>query len=62
MFWIICLIVFLVLCTAIALIARKRTGNGSGIEDVNHTALQQGAARIYNRNISGGPFGGGPTI
>lgn len=61
MFWIIVLLVFLALCTALTLIVRSRGGGsglGSGVD--NHNALQNGSARAYSRHSQGdGPFNGG---
>lgn len=64
MFWIIVLLVFLALSTALALIVRSRGGGsglGSGVD--NHNALQNGSARAESRrNIGGGPSDFGPGI
>ncbi|HWC21574.1 MAG TPA: hypothetical protein VG502_04660 [Flexivirga sp.] len=62
MFWIICLVIFLALCTAMALIVRSRGGGsglGSGVD--NHNALQNGTARAESRRATGGS-GGFPPI
>lgn len=55
MFWIICLAVFLVLCTALVLITRSRGGGsglGSGVD--NHNALQNGMAKAESHRSTGG--------
>lgn len=63
MFLIICLVIFLGLCTATALIARNR-GGGSGERGGvdNHNALQNGSAKIQTRRSQeNGHFGSGPS-
>ncbi|GGB46122.1 hypothetical protein GCM10011492_41640 [Flexivirga endophytica] len=66
MFWIICLLVFLAMCTALTLIVRSRGGgDGSGTGVDNNNALQRGSAEAYIRRQDGpgaGPGGyGGPS-
>jgi hypothetical protein len=61
MFWIICLVIFVLLCAGLTLLVRSRGGGsglGSGVD--NHNAVQNGTARANaRRNQGSGPFGPG---